>query len=252
VMARSDRELGVSDIARRAGMSKGATYAILRTLETRRVVARDPDAHTYRLGWGLYELGSHVVRNLDLARAARTHVDDLARRTRDSVLLGIVEGDSILYLDRGESPERFRMVANSGRRSPIHASASGKAILAFSSAELVDRVLEGPLDRYTPATVTDARQLRKQLERIRKRGYATCWQEVEVGLCSIGVPIRDYSGEVVAALTLAGPMTRVNHDTEVSLVPLILETAGAIEERLGAPSEDGVWPDDERSREVDR
>jgi DNA-binding IclR family transcriptional regulator len=242
VIGRSDSELGVSEIARRSGMSKGATYAILRTLETRRIVARDSERHAYRLGWGLYELGSQVVRNLDLARAARTHLDELARHTRVSVLLGIVESDSILYVDRGESPDHFRIFANIGRRSPIHASASGRAILAFSSADLVQRVLAGPLESYTPSTVTNPRKLQQQLELTRKRGYATCWQEVEIGLCSIGVPLRDYSGDVVAALTLAGPMTRVNYQSEASLVGQLLETAQRIEERLGAPPTDRPTP----------
>jgi IclR family transcriptional regulator, KDG regulon repressor len=232
-MARSDRELGVSELARRTGMSKAATYAILRTLETRRVVARDPDSFTYRLGWALYEMGASVVRGLDLSRVARTYLDDLARSTGDSVLLGIVEEDSILYLDRGESPEQFHMVANIGRRSPIHASASGRAILAFSEP-LLERVLSEPLRPYTTYTVTDPMRLMKALERVRRKGYATCWQEVEIGLSSIGVPLRDYTGDVVAALTLAGPMARVNSKTEQDLVPLLRETAAAIEQRLGA------------------
>ena len=236
-MARSNRQLGVSDIARRAGMSKAATYAILRTLESRRIVARDPDSATYRLGWALYELGANVVRNLDLSRAARTHIDDLAQRTQDSVLLGIVENDSILYLDRGESPEQFHMAANIGRRSPIHASASGKAILAFSPESLLERIVKEPLRAYTSATVTDVDELKAQLENVRQRGYATCWQEVEIGLSSIGVPLRDYTGSVVASLTLAGPAARVNTKTERSLVPLIRDTAAAIEARLGAPTD---------------
>lgn len=233
-MARSERELGVSELARRTGMSKAATYAILRTLETRRIVARDPDSPTYRLGWALYELGASVARKLDLSRVARTHLDELARRTGDSVLLGIVEEGTIIYLDRGESPDQFHMVANIGRRSPIHASASGRAILAFAGPEEIEAVLRGPLKPYTAMTVTAPDELARLLERVRRVGYATCWQEVEIGLCSIGVPLRDFSGEVVAALALAGPVARVNPERETSLVPLIRETAAAIEERLGA------------------
>jgi IclR family KDG regulon transcriptional repressor len=235
VLAQGERALGVSDIARRAGISKAGAYAILRTLMACNFVVRDHGTPTYRLGWALYELGSSVVRNTDLSRVARVYLDELAQETRDSVLLGIIDQDSVLFLDRGESPDRFHMVADSGRRSPILASASGKAIAAFYSDEMMQMLLRKPVRRYTAATVTDKRKLRDELRRVRECGYATCWQEAEAGLSSIGVPLRDHSGDVVAALTIAGPSERVNPHTAQRLVPLLRKTAAAIEERLGAP-----------------
>jgi DNA-binding IclR family transcriptional regulator len=233
-MAVNDREMGVSELARRSGLSKAATYAILRTLESRRLVARDPGVATYRLGWALYEMGANVVRNLDLSRVARTHLDELAGRTGDAVLLGILEDGAVLHVDRGESPDQFHMVANIGRRSPIHASASGKAILAFADLEVVQAVLARPLKPFTIHTRTDIVALQAELAGIRRQGYATCWQEVEIGLSSISVPLRDYSGDVVAALTLAGPVARVNEEAAPALVAELRATADVIEQRLGA------------------
>lgn len=234
VLGRFGREVGVSEIARHTGLSKAATYNILATLETRHLVARTPGASTYRLGWGLYELGVSVTRDLDLARIARTQLDQLADRTGETVLLAIIEDDSVLYLDRGESPNSFRLLANVGRRSPIHASASGKAILAFADEREIDRVLGQPLRQCTRTTVTDPDELRRQLVRVSRVGYATCWQEHEVGMSSIAVPLRDHTGTVVAALTLAGPATRVTRAATQRLVAALRDVADVIEARLGA------------------
>lgn len=221
-MANSGRAIGVSDIARRTELSKATVYHILSTLETRRFVLRDPNSALYRLSWALYELGSNVVRDVDLSRIARPYLDKLAVQTQESVLLGILDEHSVLYLDRGEAPQGLSMRANAGRRGPLHATASGKVLLAFASdATLLDRILSQPLPKLTATTVTDPETLRHQLAATRRQGYATCWQEREVGLCSLAVPLRDYSGSVVGSLAVAGPATRLTaQTTQAHLGPL--------------------------------
>jgi DNA-binding IclR family transcriptional regulator len=216
------RPLGVSDIARRTGLSKGTVHHLLSTLTSRRFVMQDPYTSLYRLGWALYELGSSVVRDVEFSRAARPFLDRLATETGESVLLGILEDDAVLYLDRGESPSGLQMVANAGRRGPLHATASGKVLLAFTSdAQLLERILSKPLPKLTPATVTDPSVLRRQLAMVRTRGYAVCKQEREVGLCSISVPLRNYTRLVVGSLAVASPAARMTPAALKSyLVPL--------------------------------
>src|SRR3954452_1228624 len=131
-MARVSRAVGVSDLARMTGLSKATVHHLLATLDARRFVMRDPSSPLYRLSWALYELGSNVVRDVDLSRVARPYLDRLAVQTKESVLLGILDGDSVLYLDRGEPPMGLQMRANAGRRAPLHATASGKVLLAHS------------------------------------------------------------------------------------------------------------------------
>lgn len=224
----------LADLARSAQMSKAATYHLLATLESRRFVARDPDTALYRLDWGLYELGSTVVNGVELTRVARHFLDGLASETSEFVLLAILDEDSVLYLDRGDAPSPFRVTANTGRRFPLHSTASGKVLLAFSTDQTIcERVLRGDLPKMTAATITDPEVLRRELDQTRRRGFATCWQEGEVGLCSIAVPIRDHQGRTAAALTIIGMSTHLNAETAGQhLVPL-RAAARAIENRLG-------------------
>ncbi|MEO7147248.1 MAG: IclR family transcriptional regulator [Terrimesophilobacter sp.] len=234
ILGASDHDLGLSDVARRSGMSKTALYHLLRTLETRRFVARNPETGAYRLSWALHELGSKVVQGVELTRVSRPHLDHLAAQTAEFVLLGILEGESVLYLDRGEPPASFRVIANAGRRSLLHSTASGKVLLAFcTDDELVERVLAAPLPALTSATITDPEIMRRELAQVRRRAFSTCWQEGEVGLGSIAMPVRDHRGNVVAALAIVGPSERLNnHTTQAHLVPL-RAAVHAIQTQLG-------------------
>jgi DNA-binding IclR family transcriptional regulator len=235
VMGAAGRPMGVSEIARQAGLSKATVHHLLATLETRRFVMRDADSPLYKLSWALYELGSNVVRDVDVSRIARPYLDQLAVQTGESVLLGILDGHSVLYLDRGEAPAGLQMRANAGRRGPLHATASGKVLLAFAQdGLLLEEILSGPPERLTKTTITDPSVLRHELAEARRRGYATCWQEREVGLCSVGVPLRDYRGSVVAALTVAGPATRLTTLTLQQHLGPLMAMARRVEAHLGA------------------
>lgn len=233
-MALTGRAMGVSDIARRTGLSKASVHHILATLESRRFVMREPETNLYRLGWALYELGSSVVRGLDISRIARPFLDRLAEQTGESVLLGILDEDTVLYLDRGEAPNGLRMTANAGRRGPLHATASGKVLLAFADDhELFNRIVDSPLRPLTRTTITDPSALRHEIAQVRQTGYATCWQETEVGLSSLAVAIRDYTGAVAGSIALAGPATRLTTRTlQAHLIPL-QAAAHQIEVQLG-------------------
>lgn len=232
-IASAGRGQGVSEIARQTGLSKPTVHHLLVTLESRRFVIREPDSSRYRLSWALYELGSTVVRSVDLSRIARPYLDRLSLQTRESTLLGILDGDSVLYLDRGEPPAGLEMVADAGRRGPLHATASGKVLLAHVPKETLEGLLAHRLPKYTETTVTDPKVMRRQIAQVRHRGYSTCWQEREQDLCSLAVPLRDYTGTVVAALTLAGPASRLNSRTHRAYLTPLRTTAHRIELHLG-------------------
>jgi DNA-binding IclR family transcriptional regulator len=228
--------LGVSELARQTGLSKATTHHLLVTLETRRFVLKDPHAATYRLGWALHELGSVVAQSVDVARAARPFLDELALETGESILLGVRVDRSVQYVDRGDARTGFTMQATTGMRSLLHTNASGKLLLAHAGDDFVEDYLAEPLESFTPATITDAERIREQLSQIRATGVATCWQERERGLCSIAVGVRDYTGAITAALTVAGPAGRVTPDDMDRYVTPLRAAARQIETRLGAPS----------------
>lgn len=232
-MSRAGRPMSLSDLARAVEMSKPAAYHLLRTLVLEGLVRKRDDS-MYELSWGLWELGASVTRNVDLVQVSRLHLDRLAESTGEAVLLSILDGDAVLYLDRGNFNTGFNMLANSGRRSSLHANASGKVLLSHCSRERIDRVLAGPLKAFTSATITDPQELRRELGRVREQEFASCWQEQELGVSSVAVPIRDYSGDVVAALALAGPAGRVNRQSLSRLVSALSDEARQISRQLGA------------------
>ncbi len=227
-------EMGLSEISREIGLSKTAVYNILATFEVRRMVNRDPATSRYRLGWRLYEYGTEVLKNNELAPLARPWLKELVRRTRETVLLGILDRTGITYVDRVESDRPLRMVAAPGRQASLHATASGKVLLAAQPPEFVEEILAGELRRYTPETIVDPDELRAELRRVAERGFADCIREHEPEICSISVPIRDYSGQVVAALTLAGPVTRFTEAPREAALAELKRVSDALAEQLGA------------------
>lgn len=232
-MAASSRPLSLSELARQVPMSKPAAFHLLRTLVIEGLVRKHDDAG-YELSWGMWELGASVTRNLDIVKIGRLHLDRLAENTGESILLSVIDQHSVIYLDRSEGSAGFSMLAGVGRRSSLHANASGKVLLAHSSREFIDEILSTPFTSFTTATITDPIELNQELGWVRSQGYASCWQEQELGVSSLGVPIRDYSGEVVAALALAGPAGRVNRQSATKLVAALLSEAQHISRELGA------------------
>lgn len=221
----------LSDLARRIWLSKPATYALLKTLELDGLIERDQSAR-YRLSWGLYELGSAVTHQFGLTKAARMQIDRLATLTGEAVLLGILDHASVLYLDRGEIDQSFTMVANIGRRSPLHTNATGKVLLAYQDEKYIATLVRSRLAPTTSLTVTDPDRLTAELARVRKSGFALCRQEQEVGLSSIAVPVFGSSG-VAAALTIAGPTSRVSGDALPRLLSALRATAEQVSRQLG-------------------
>jgi len=223
----------LSELAKSAGLSKPATFNLLKTLELEGLIRKDGEAR-YSLTWGMYELGSSVLHGVDVSRIARAHLDALALETSEAVLLAILDEDSVLYLDRGQSAETFAMVANVGRRSPLHSNASGKMLLAGEPDVYVERILSRPLEPRTPHTVTDPDVLRAQLAEARANDYAVCREEQEIGLSSISVPIRDYTGSSHGVITIAGPANRIAGTALDELLTPLRATAAAISKELGA------------------
>jgi IclR family KDG regulon transcriptional repressor len=233
VVADAGEPLGVSEIARRTGLSKTAAYKILATFERRRYVVREPGGSRYRLGWRLHELGAVVESRHELVALARPHLTRLRDRCGETVMLGILESHAVSYLERCESQQLVRMVARPGRQSPLHATATGKVLLAFAPTELVATVLAAGLRRFTAHTIVDRAKLRAELLRVRELGYAVCRMEHEPELNSVSVPVRDFSGEVIVALTVAAPAGRLTDAVLEPTLAALTETAGDLEADLG-------------------
>jgi len=229
-----DRELGVSELARRLGLGKSTVHRLLVTLCAGHLLERNPRTGRYRLGLRMYELGALVSVHMDLHDAAAPFLGEVRNRTGETVQVGVLDGREVVYVERLESTQTIRLFGRVGHRVLAHCTSTGKVLLAHLSESELERLLDGwVLESRTPYTITDADALRDELARVRRRGYGENVQEAEMGVASVAAPIRDSSGEVVAALSVAGPVMRLDGRSMSRFASVAREAADAISHRLG-------------------
>jgi IclR family transcriptional regulator, acetate operon repressor len=226
-------ELGVTELGRRLGVHKATASRLAATLADRGLVERDPVTDKYRLGFGLIRLAGAAMAGLDLVSTARPILEDLADRTRETVNLGVVSGDGVIYIDQITGTRSIVAVSWVGRRTPLHATSNGKVLLAYMDDRELERHLQTPLDAATDRTITDPERLRAQLQEIRTRGYAQTLEELEEGLNAVAAPVRQADGEVVAGLSVSGPAFRMRPMDLPRVGRLTMEAAASISRRLG-------------------
>ena len=226
-------ELGVSSLAKRLGLAKSTVHRLASTLIKDDMLEQDKETGKYRLGLALFELGARVRRKMNVFNEAQLALKDLVEKTGETAHLTVLDHASVLFLYKFESRQAIRMKSVLGARVPAHCSADGKALLAYQTNEMIESIAVGGLAALTPKTIIDVGQLMADLAQVRARGYAVDDEETEVGLRAIAAPIRDHTGEVVAAISVAGPIQRMTKKVVLSHAPKVVAAAEAISARLG-------------------
>ena len=226
-------EIGISDLAKRLGVAKSTVHRLAVTLVADGMLERNPDSGKYRLGIALFRLGSLVRQRMTLSNEARPLLRELREKINETVHLAVLDGSNIMYVYNLESTQAIRMRSDVGVRKPAYCTAEGQAMLAFQPPAAVEQVIRGGLPARTPQTITDGDALRKALETVRQRGCAIEDEESELGMRCIAAPIRNDNGEVVAAMGIAGPVSRLTRKAVAGLIPHVVETAAAISARIG-------------------
>lgn len=230
----TDRELGVTELSRRLGLGKSTVHRLLATLAAERILDHDPVTGTYRLGLVVYELGTNVTAHSDLHVAATPVLEALRNATKETVHIAVLDGRQVVYVERLESPQALRIFGRIGHRNHAHCTSNGKVLLAFLPKDQLDAVLRGwRMERRTPHTITDPAAFRAELERVRARGWAENVNESEIGVASVAAPIRDGTGRVVAAVSVAGPVQRLNGASMRRFASSAVQAGQAISARLG-------------------
>lgn len=226
---------GVSDLARAIGRERSQVSRMLKALERGGVVEQDPQTKRYRLGWTLLVLASSAGDAV-LLRAARPALRRVVTGTGEVALLSVQRGNRSFTVLREESNQSLRAGGWVCRSSPLHCTASGRALLLDSDDELVNALTEEDLQTPIsgPAAPRNFDDLLERLHAERARGYAMASEEVEIGLTSVGVPIRDHSGILTAAINISGPTSRLNGRINES-VRRLRTAAKAIEAALEKP-----------------
>jgi DNA-binding IclR family transcriptional regulator len=229
----AEYEMGISALAARLGLAKSTVHRLATTLVEYDILEQNRETGKYRLGLALFELGTLVRRKMDAASASHNEITALAESTGETVQLALLDHLSVLYIRIRESKQAVRMSSSLGSRAPAHCTSVGKALLAHQPPELVSQVVENGLKRYTVNTITEPAALMEELASVRARGYAVDDEEIEVGLRCVAAPIRDHSGHVVAAISVAAPVQRMTKKNIQSTVPGVVAAAEAISRRLG-------------------
>ncbi|MBC5825261.1 MAG: IclR family transcriptional regulator [Candidatus Eremiobacteraeota bacterium] len=229
------KEVGVRELGQNIGLSKSSVHRILQTLRARGFVRWNPENARYSLGMKAFEVGSGILRSMEAHSAAKFSLEQLVNALGETAFLGVIDGSEMVYVDKIDGRRALRMVADIGARSPLHSTAIGKALLAYSDRAEIDRMLAGkPLTRYTDNTLTDAAALRQELEKIRRQGYSEDDEEAEQGLYGVGAPLFNYSGRAVAAISVAAPkMAQQQPSQKENIVKHVVEAAQEISVKLG-------------------
>jgi len=230
-----ERELGVSELSRRLGLGKSTVHRLLATLTDERILEHDPARGTYRLGLVIYELGARVSVHRVLHDAATPILEALRNATKETVQIAVLDSREVVYVERLESPHTLRLFGRIGHRNSAHCTSNGKVLLAYLPEDRREALLKGwRPERRTAYTIWQCPKLREELERVRARGWATNISESEVGVASVAAPIRNARGEVIASVSVAGPVLRLDGESlRRFFCSSVVQAADAISARLG-------------------
>jgi DNA-binding IclR family transcriptional regulator len=229
----SEAEIGVSALAKKLKVAKSTVHRLAQTLVSEGLLEQNPQTERYRLGVGLFALGTLVRRRMDLPNEARPYLFDLRKLTGETIILGIPSDGEVMHIYDLESPQALAMKSDLGARKPAYCSAVGRAIFAFAPPSVVDEMLAGPLKRRTPKSVVDPERLRAIFAEVRERGFAFEDEENEPGIRCIAAPVRDSTGAVIGAVGIAGPLQRLSMEALESFSQPLLAAVTTISSRLG-------------------
>lgn len=224
-------ELTLSDMARRADVSLPTAHRRAAELLEWGALERSPDGR-YRIGLRLWELASLAPRGPGLREAAKPFLEDLYEITRENVQLAVREGAEIVFVERISGHHAVPVRHRVGERFALHATGVGLALLAHAPVEVQEDLLDSPLDRYSPRTITDPAALREKLAAIRRNGFAISDGQVTVEALSVAAPVSGPDGSVIAAVALVVPADGAQ---PTALAPVVRSAALSITRALRSP-----------------
>ncbi|MGH2355730.1 MAG: IclR family transcriptional regulator [Chloroflexota bacterium] len=227
-------ELGLTELALGVGVHKSTLHRLLTTLMRHGYIAQDPTTKRYRLGLAFLEFAHHAVERLDVRRQALRVMHQLAAQSGESVYLNVRSGARVLSVDEVVGPTGVTLGSNVGVALPLHATAAGKCFLAWMpETERAALLGAGRLQRVTERTITSPDRLLAELERVRRRGFATNEEETEPGVRYAAAPVFGLDGAIVAALVLGAPILRVSAADFARLGPAVGTAAARVSAALG-------------------
>jgi IclR family transcriptional regulator, acetate operon repressor len=237
VMADAGGEAKLTEIAASAGLNVSTCHHLISTLHNWGYVARGINSRSYVLGSRILHLSAACLRQVDLPRRAQSFVDRLNDQTREAVQLAIMQDTTLVHILRREARHAVRVEAGfGGNANAAHATATGKAILAWLPPTELDRIVaDKGLTAFTPNTITEIEKLIEELRLVRRKGYAIDREEFRPGVICLGAAIRDHAGAVVGSISVSSPAFRSTPEYIEQMKVHLIAAADELSIELGAP-----------------
>src|SRR5690625_253937 len=220
-VAEHEGGLGVTELANKLDISKSTIYRFVATLEEEGYLKKNESTQQYQFGLGMFELASKVVNQKNWISDIHPYLVDLKDKVQETVHLGVEDNGEVVYIDKVDCDRSVRMYSKVGRRSPLYCTGIGKAILAHLSEEQKVQISQQfEFHPYTDHTITNVDDLQMELKKIRAQGYSFDMEEHELGVKCTAAPIFNYKGDVIGAISIAGPSSRID---DVSLFDLAVD-----------------------------
>ena len=232
LIASTNRGLGISELAKSLGISKGTVHGITSALEEVGVIIRNPFTKKYSLGYTLIELGKKGLSKIPLREAARRHMERLVEETDETVFLGILRDDHILIVDVAESNKELKITSPSGTKLSLTAGAAAKVFLAYTDEKRsLEYLRTKGLPKYTENSITDLDAYLEEIKNVRKQGFATDREEYLQGVNAVAALIRSH-GPFLAAIWVVGFSSSITEDRMEYIIGRTIAAAGAISQDL--------------------
>ena len=231
-------EFGVTELSKTLGLHKNNVFRLLATLSHYGYIEQNPASENYRLGIGIFNLGQKYISKLGFLKLARPFMEKISAEVQETVYIGILRENNAIYLDIVETAHPVRIVSRVGKDVPAYCTSIGKIQLAYLSEEEINTMYLGSrLKKYTDYTIGSLPELKRHLKDVIDNDYAIDNQEFEKDVCCLAVPVKDYLGVPVAAISVAGPVYRMTESRLIGeILPIARKYAKEISKRLGYKS----------------
>ncbi len=236
IMAKYGEPIRLNELSEKLGMSTPTVYRFLNTLLNKEYVRKDEESSKYYLTLKLKYLTDLMHEQFSISRIVYPYLKLLANKTGETASFVIMENNMAVYVDKCEGSDKMvKSFQRIGYRAPLYCTGVGKVFLSELSDEEKEKIFSdsGPLEKLTENTITDIQELNKELAIIKERGYSYDNEECEIGAKCIAAPLRNFSGKIIASISVSGPSSRMTEDTLENIKKELLKVSKEISKILG-------------------
>ncbi|WP_082233242.1 IclR family transcriptional regulator [Halobacillus massiliensis] len=233
LIAEKREPMSLAEISQELGIAKSTAHRIMEALKNKGFIEQIEAAEKYQVGLKAIEVGMSSLTKWNLVDVTTPHLRQLASDLNETAFLAVYDKGEVVYLYKAEANQSVRTTADLGTRKPIHSTGLGKAIVSTFPSEEINRILvEKGMAKFTGKTITDKQRYLEELISVRENGYAMDDEEAEAGLTCIAVPIFNYTGRAIAAVSVAGPTERMRNNKE-TITKTLKNVNKLVSSRLG-------------------